>query len=138
MLEKSSKGVRVAETLAAEMQEIVAAAMEPWAPGDKMKAGLNRAHRALSSAAGLSFRRVKSIHYGEPVAILAHEADRLRAWHRRHCEQEAARLRARLAEIQARQAALRERMDGLALARASAAEDFGDCVSVGVDFSAEG
>ena len=138
MLEKSSKGAHVTEALATEMREIVAAAMEPWQPGDKMKAGLNRAHRALASAAGLSFRRIKSIHYGEPVSILAQEADRLRAWHRRHCEQEAARLRARLVELQARQAALRERMDGLALARADSAARVSDTVGLVGDLPGEG
>jgi hypothetical protein len=88
-----------------EMTEIVRAAAEPWAPGDSVKAAINRASRRLS----ISPRRATTFWYSRPAAILAHEADSLRRWYAQHCDQEAARLVQRLAEIRRRQEAFEKR-----------------------------
>jgi hypothetical protein len=108
----------------AEMSEIVRAAAEPWSAGDSVKAGINRASRRL----GISPRRAITFWYGRQCAVLAHEADRLRAWHADWCRREIERHKREIEELQARDAALGERLHALATARAR--------VSVGSDDAA--
>lgn len=114
MLDKASKVANVTDAITAEMAEITQAAMAPWRPGDKVKGALLRAHREL----GISFRRARSFYYREPVAVLAHEADRLRAWHGDWCRREIERHKREIEELQARDTALGERLHALAIARA--------------------
>ena len=114
MLDNPSKVANMPDAITAEMAEITRAAMSPWRPGDSVKAALVRAHRKL----GISFRRARSFYYQEPVAVLAHEADRLRAWYRAHNEQEAEWHDLRAAELRARAKILEERINGVAAALA--------------------
>ena len=84
-------------TLMNEMQTIVRQAAEPYRAGESIKAQINRAADAL----GLSTRRTRSFWYADAAAVLAEEADRLRAWHARWVASEVTRLRARAAELEA-------------------------------------
>lgn len=61
--------------VAAEAQQIVRMAAEPWAAGDGIKAGIDRAARRLN----LSYRRARTFWYGAHCAVLAAEMDQLRA-----------------------------------------------------------
>lgn len=70
--------------------------------GAKIGDALARAARDL----GLSVRRVKALHYGEPVAVRADElAEARRRWLMR-LDREAARLDAEVALLRARRAAI--------------------------------
>jgi len=66
-----------AETISAEMQMIVQAAATPFQAGDTIGRQIDRAARALGITAG----QCKRFWYREHKAILAIEADRLRAWY---------------------------------------------------------
>jgi hypothetical protein len=114
------------DALADEMSEIVREAMQPWGPGDSTKAALVRAHRAL----GISFRRARSFYYHEPVALLAQEADRLRAWRRDYVAREVAAAEIRLTLLRERQQALKETKDALGLARQNAGMGRGQAVGL--------
>lgn len=59
----------------AEMQDLVRQASEPWLPGDSVKAAIGRAARRL----GLPHRRARTLWYAAPAAVLAWEADQIRA-----------------------------------------------------------
>ncbi len=98
MSDRSSEGSHMTDMVMDEMNLIVREAMAPWAPGDSIKAGLNRAAAKLK----MEHRRVRGIYYREARAILAHEADKLRAWHREQCDRELEWLEQRKTELLAR------------------------------------
>lgn len=96
MLHKQVTPMANADAIANEMQTIVRRAAEPWAPGDSIKAAIDRAARRT----GFGFRRVRTLWYRQTTAILAAEADALREWHRRWLASEKARLAAQLANLE--------------------------------------
>jgi hypothetical protein len=85
-----------AATIANEMQTIVRRAAEPWAPGDSIKAALDRAARRT----GIGFRRVRTLWYRQTEAISAVEADTLREWHRNWIATQRERLTAELQRLE--------------------------------------
>jgi hypothetical protein len=89
-----------------EMQMIVRAAAEPWAPGDSVKAAITRAARRL----GISYRRAYTLWYAAHCALRETEAASLRAWYRDFCDREAERLEQRAALYRERRAALESRI----------------------------
>ncbi|WP_194285592.1 hypothetical protein [Komagataeibacter medellinensis] len=92
MSEKSctigEKNVPSAESVAIEMQSIVRDAAKPLLPGDTIGRQIERAARVLGMATG----KCKRLWYREDKAILAHEADGLRAWHAQWQERQIRRL----------------------------------------------
>jgi len=66
-----------ADAIADEMQMIVRDAASPFSAGDTIGRQIERAARILGMTPG----KCKRLWYREDRAILAWEADRLRAWH---------------------------------------------------------
>ena len=96
MLQTQDEAALNASAIPHEMQAIVRAAAEPWAPGDTVKAAINRATRVL----GLPHRRTFAFWYLQARAVHAHEADALRRWHRKWQRDKAARLNAELEQLE--------------------------------------
>lgn len=76
--------------------------------GAKIGEALTRAGRDL----GLSTRRAKALHYGEPVALRADEVAAARARWLARLDREAARLDAQAALLRARRAAIGSAIGG--------------------------
>ncbi len=100
----------MADAIVIEMQGITRRAAEPLRPGDNVKATIARAARTL----GIGYRRARSFWYGEPVAVRAIEADRMRAADLRL-------LAARERRLELEIAAIRARLDAADQAEAGAA-----------------
>lgn len=94
----AGQGQPMADALVSEMQAIVRRAAEPWRPGDSVKAGIARASRRLD----IGFRRARTFWYGNPCAVLALEADRLREADLRLLADERHRLASKIEMIRAR------------------------------------
>lgn len=86
------------DTIVSEMQGIVRRAAEPGTPGENIKGAINRSARRL----GLSYRRADTFWYGRRCAVLALEADRLRAAELSLLVERRARLTAELSQVTAR------------------------------------
>lgn len=99
-----------------EMQAIVRLASQPWEPGDSVKVAITRAADVLN----LSFRRVRSFWYGEPISVRAVEADRMRAAERVLLAKRYRLIQHELAAIEARL----DRLDALEEAKANRAAAF--------------
>lgn len=96
------RGVAPRDAIVAEMQGIVRRAAAPGAVGESTKAAINRAARRL----GLSYRRTRTFWYGSHCAVLALEADRMRAVELRLLAERRTRLTAELNQVTARLNAL--------------------------------
>ena len=110
--EKSSARSEMTDAVIDEMSEIVREAMG-CCPAWSIKERMAYAARAL----GIEFRRVRGLYYKEARAILAHEADRLRAWRHDYIAREAAAAKLRLTILEERQKALKEKKDAMDMAR---------------------
>jgi hypothetical protein len=86
-------------TVPEEAQQIVREAAEPAVPGESVKAAIGRAARAL----GLSYARARGHWYRQARLIPAEEADALRLARIHLIRERAARLRAELAALEARE-----------------------------------
>jgi len=91
------KSMTCADMIADEMQSIVKAAAHPFVAGDTIGRQIARAARVL----GLKPGQCKRLWYREDRAILAWEADRLRAWHAAWQERQISRLDAELETLKA-------------------------------------
>lgn len=110
MLHNQDKELPVSATLL-EAHYIVRTAAEPWTAGDSVKAGINRAARALS----LSYRRARTFWYLSPGAVRADEMDHLRSRARELLAQRMRRLDAEREIIAARLAELESTHDAVVL-----------------------
>ena len=102
----------------AEMSHIVRALSEPWQPGDSVKAAINRVSRLTE----LGTTRLTTFWYSRPCAVLAGEADHLRALYSQHLEREITRSALRLALLRERQEALKEKQNAVVVAQSQARE----------------
>ncbi len=96
MLHRKAGDMADAASIAIEMQTIAHRAAEPWAPGDSIKAAIDRASRRT----GIGFRRMRTLWYRQTEAISAVEADTLRAWHRHWIASKRDRLAAELQKLE--------------------------------------
>lgn len=94
------KSMHSAETISFEMQAIVQSAASPFQPGDTIGRQIERAARVLGITAG----QCKRFWYREHKAILAVEADRLRAWQAQWQETRIQRMDHEITLMRARQA----------------------------------
>lgn len=86
-----------AQAITFEMGAIVRRAAEPRPVGDSLKALLTRSARRL----GISYRRATSYYYGQPCAVRAEEADRMRRLDITLLHERYARLELELATLEA-------------------------------------
>lgn len=78
-----------------EAHSIVRSLAEPWHAGDSVKVGINRVARLV----GLTPRRIETLWYCRPCALLAHELEELRSAYRDNLRHERERLARRAHEL---------------------------------------
>lgn len=94
-----------ADSVGAEMAQIMRTAAGPMQPGESIQDLIRRAARRT----GISYGRAKRLWYQEVRRIAAHEADNLRAWYGHYCEAQARRYALETELYRARRAALENR-----------------------------
>jgi hypothetical protein len=104
-MQKSNKPMSIPLTTLQEAHGYVRALAEPWRPGDSVKAAMGRVARRVP----LTPRRIYTLWYRQPCALLAHEMDALRAAYRQRLDERAEQLEAELRDIEARAAELEQR-----------------------------